>query len=156
MWGTGCWRVFLNTLLYHWLSAVPAYLHQSVGFLSIVLLPPQQQTACCLLLGCVGRQVAVLDSPGLASVSGQSCASGPFQCYSPPPLTSPTVAKICLVSLVGLGQERGTCFSPSGGLPLLHIGAGSWAQEVFMITYSLLTPPTPTTEQTDFASILPS
>lgn len=41
------------------------------------------------------------------------------------------LAKLCLVSLVGLGQERGTCFPPSGSLPLLYIGVGSWTQEFF-------------------------
>lgn len=75
---------------------------------------------------------------------------GHFQRYSPPPLTSPVVTKLCLVSLVGLGQERGTCFSPSGSLPLFQL-----VQVLGPKRFSWSLYPTPTTEQTVFASILP-
>lgn len=132
VWGMGCWRVFLSSpaLPLAFSSTCTFALSSGVSFHNLA--SPSAVDCCCLLLiaRLWWRQVVVVDSRGPVSVSGKASGPGEWDLLNVP-------TKLCLISLVGFGQERGTCLSPSGSLPLLYIGAGSWAQEVSMISPTL-------------------
>lgn len=105
VWSKDCWRIFSHSLVST--SATGCLLPDRAGsrWWSLILLVQSQIRPMHLRLG-----------------------SGTFLMFLPSFPTSPMIAKLCLVSLVGFEQERSMCFSPSGCLPLFYVGVGSWTR----------------------------